>query len=203
MLRDSTNYVFNFPLAYHKRVIDAIRTYDSQPFCNVADICDKIVQLRNLIEAHYSLNSESGNRAKEIETNWNLLLNQVRALRLEDSPVFQATSLAMELILYLSWDTPLQTNLTHLASELKEALHRLPFRPCLFMDLTSCQLMLGAIAAGEGSHIRAWFVARLRRAVLVLRCRGWARPLEILEKSFMPSSNLKARFTMLWNELDS
>ena len=63
--------------------------------------------------------------------------------------------------------------------------------------------MLGAVAAGKGSQVRAWFVARLRRAVLALRSRGWIRPLEILEKCFVSDVGLVARFRALWQELDS
>jgi hypothetical protein len=71
------------------------------------------------------------------------------------------------------------------------------------MDLTSCQLMLGAVAEGKGSQVRAWFMARLRMAVLELRPRGWVRPLEILEKGFVSDVGLVARFRALWKELNS
>jgi len=195
--------VFNFPLAYHRKIIDAIRVYGSQPICNVANISDSLVKLRKSIDTHRKSSSGSDVRAKEIEKNWNSLLCQARALRFEDNPFVQATSRAIELILYLSWYPQREANLTLLASELKEALCRLPVRPCLFMDLTSCQLMLGAVAAGEGSRVRAWFVARLRRAVLALRSRGWVRPLEILEKGFVSNVGLVAHFRALWKELDS
>jgi hypothetical protein len=190
-------------LAYHKKIIDAIRAYGSQPICTVANISDGLVQLRKSIDTHRKFSTDSDVLAKEIEENWKNLLCQARALRFEDNPFVQATSLAVELILYLSWFPQLEANLTLLASELKDALCRLPFRPCLFMDLTSCQLMLGAVAAGEGSQVRAWFVARLRRAVLALRSRGWVRPLEILEKGFVLDLGLVARFRALWKELDS
>ena len=172
MVRDSTNYVFNFPLAYHKKIIVAIRAYGSQPICNVANISESLVQLRKSIDTCRKSSLCSDFWAKEMEKNWNSLLCQARALRFEDNPFVQATSLAIELILYLSWCPQLEANLTLLASELKEALCRLPFRSCLFMDLTSCQLMLGAVAAGKGSQARARFAARLRRAVLALRSRG-------------------------------
>jgi hypothetical protein len=203
VVRDSTNDVFNFPLAYHRKIIDAIRAYGSQPICNVANITDSLIQLRNSIDTHYKSSSGSDVHAEEIEKNWNSLLCQAQNLRFEDNPFVQATSRAIELILYLTWGTQLEANLTLLASELKEVLCRLPIRPCLFMDLTSCQLMLGAIAADEGSQVRAWFVARLRRAVLVLRSRGWVRPLEILENGLVSDERLVARFRALWKELDS
>lgn len=180
-----------------------MRTYDSQPFCKVADISDSLIQLRRSIDDHRKCSPGSDVEAQSIETDWNSLLCQARALQSENDPFVQATSRAIELILYLSWRHKPEANLTLLAGELKEALCRLPTRPCLFMDLTSCQLMLGAVAASEGSQVRAWFVARLRRSVLALRSRGWMRPLEILEKGFVSDMGLVARFRVLWKELDS
>ncbi|RDL37372.1 Uncharacterized protein BP5553_04805 [Venustampulla echinocandica] len=203
LILDSTNDVFSFPLAYHRKIIDAIRAYGSQPICSIANMSDSLVQLRKLIDTHRKSSSGSDVREKEIGKIWNSLLCQARSLRFDDNPFVQATSRAIELILYVSWCPQLEANLTLLASELKDALCRLPVRPCLFMDITSSQLMLGAVAAGEGSQIRAWFVARLRRAVLALRSRGWVRPLEILEKGFVSNDWLVASFRALWKELDS
>lgn len=70
------------------------------------------------------------------------------------------------------------------------------------MELASCQLMTGAVAASEGSEVRGWFVARLRRAVVTLRSRGWERPLEIVEKGLASGDGLVARFRVMWQELD-
>ena len=183
--------------------MDAIGGYGSQPICRVAKISNSLIQLRDLIDTHRQSSSGSNVRVKEIETNWNDLFFQARSLRLEDNPFVQATSRAIEMILFLSWYPQQEAKLRLLVSELKEALCRLPVRPCLFMELTSCQMMLGAIVAGEGTQVRAWFVARLRRAVLALRSRGWDRPLEILEKGFVSNVGLVARFRDLWKELDS
>ena len=203
VIRDSTNDVFNFPLAYHRKIIDAIRAYGNQPICSIANLSDGLVQLRKLIDTHHKSSSDSNVQGNEIEKIWNSVLFQARALRFDDNPYVQATSRAIELILCLSWHPQLESNIVVLAGELKKALCRLPIRPCLFMDLTSCQLMLGAVAADEGSRDRAWFVAKLRRAVLVLRSRGWVRPLEILENGFVSDARLVARFRALWKELDS
>ncbi|KAI9825940.1 MAG: hypothetical protein M1819_000459 [Sarea resinae] len=203
LLLDSTNDVFNFPLAYHRKIIDKIRPYGSQPICIVANISDNLVQLRKSIDRHRKYSSGSDIQAKEIEKWWNSLLCQARALRFDDNPFVQATSRAIELILHLSWCPQPEANLTLLAGELREAWCQLPVRPCLFMTLTSCQLMLGAVAAGEGSQDRAWFMATLKGAVLALRSRGWVRPLEILETGFVSDVGLVARFRALWRELDS
>ncbi|OIW31260.1 hypothetical protein CONLIGDRAFT_713710 [Coniochaeta ligniaria NRRL 30616] len=200
LIIDSINHVFGFPLAYHRKIIDAIRPYGGQPVCEVADICEGLIQLRKSVDVRHSPSSRSDPRAGQIENDWNSLLCRARALRSQDNPYLQAASRSMELILHLS-PFPQQTNFTLIAGELKDAWGALPVRPCLFMDLASCQLMLGAVAAGGDSEIRAWFVARMRRAVVRLRSRGWGRPLEILERGFVSDDGLVERFRVLWKEL--
>ena len=194
--------MFGCPLAYHERVVDAIRAYGDQPICAVADITESLIRLRKSIAAHRKAPSDSAIRAKGLEADWYDLLFRARALQTSNNPYVLAASRAVELVLYLSWYPERETNLTYLATELKEALCGLPVRPCLFMDLTSCQMMLGAIASVEGSETRAWFVARMRNAVVTLRSRGWERPLEILEQGFAADEGMGARFRTLRRELD-
>ncbi|KAK3334053.1 hypothetical protein B0T19DRAFT_419970 [Cercophora scortea] len=208
---DSVNHLFGFPLVYHSKVIDAIRPYGNQPVLKVAGIIDGFVQLQDLIAVHHNKSSTGGSEldvghaAKEIKRKWTTLLYLTRALRREDNnPFAQAVSRSIELALHLSWPSPSGTSrldLTPLAGELKQALCQIPVRPCLFMDITSCQLMLGAIAAAEDSEVRAWFVAKMKRAAVALRSRGCVRPLDILEKGFVSDVPLVARFRELWKEL--
>ena len=126
---------------------------------------------------------------------------QVRALRVNDNPFVHATSLAIEIVLHLSWPAQLELDITHLASELKAALCMIPIRVCFLMDLTSFQLMIGAIAAEAGSSTRTWFLSKLKRAVLVLRSRGWDEPLELFDKTFVPNKDIIRRLRSLWKEL--
>jgi hypothetical protein len=67
VVRDSTNYIFNFPLAYHKKIIAAIRAYGSQPICNVANISESLVQLRKSIDTCRKSSLCSDFWAKEME----------------------------------------------------------------------------------------------------------------------------------------
>ena len=90
-----------------------------------------------------------------------------------------------------------------IAVELKEAFCRLEIMTCSYMDLTSCQLMIGAVAARKGSHTREWFMEKLKSAVEALRSRGWDNPRQILEKGFVIDSSLIISFRALWKELDS
>lgn len=203
VIRDSTNAVFGSPLVYHRKVIDAIRAYDNQPICEVANISDSLVQLRKQIDTYRKYPSGSDCQQEDIKESWNSLLLQARALRSEHNLFILATSLAIELILFLLWFPQLQANTELLAGELKEAMCQFPFRPCVYMDLTSCQLILGAVAAADGSQVKAWFVARLRKAALALRSRGWVQPFESLEKSFVSDARLAARFRALWKDLDA
>lgn len=202
LILDSTNAVFDFPLVYHRKVIGAARAYGDQHLCEVADMTTDVIRFRQTIDAHRTA-PDLVTRVINLEEDCKNLLSLARTLQSNDNPYIQAVSYATELILYLSCYPSLEANLTLLANGLRDALCRLPVRPCLFLNLTSCQLMLGAVAAGEGSETRAWFVAMLRRAVSTLRSRGWERPLEILERGFAAGVGLVDRFRALWKELDS
>jgi hypothetical protein len=187
---------------YHNKVIDIIRTYGNQPFCTVADICDDVIELRRLISAHRQ-SSEVDAASKEIHETWSCLLYRARTLRLDTNPCVRAASSAIQLVLQLSWDPEQNTALGDTAEELKEAICLLPARSCLFMDVTSCQLMLGAVAAYRGSQTRAWFVAKLRRAVVALRARGYTRPQDILAQGIVAEPSLMDCFGSLWEEVNS
>jgi hypothetical protein len=138
----------------------------------------------------------------EIEEPLNELLCQAQAIRAYDNLAIQATSRAIELVLYLSWPPQSREILNHVASELKEALCQIQMRPCSHMDLTSCYLMIGAISADKGSQTRAWFMQKLKSAVLAMRSRGFGDPLEILKSGFVLDADLMASFRALWQELD-
>ncbi|KAB5562774.1 hypothetical protein GE09DRAFT_1109664 [Coniochaeta sp. 2T2.1] len=204
MIIDSTNYVFDYPLGYHQKVIDAIRPYGHRPLADVSAISEDLIQFRKLVDIHRKF-PHSSYRVQQILQDRDSLLRRVRALRSEDDQYIQVTALAMELTLYLTW-SPLPDstlNLTPVAGRLWEAMNNLPVRPCMFMDLASCPLMLGAVAADEGSEVRDWFVTRIRKAVETLKSRGWRRPLEVLERAFTPDDGLVSRFRALWREIDS
>lgn len=205
--------MLGFPRLYHKKIIEALSAYDHpQPISDVATISDRLVRLRKSIDDHRKYQLGPAFVTGQIEEPLNRLLHQARALRVVDdddnnnNPIMQATSRAIELTLYLSWrpqPRAAANDLTPIATELKEALCRFQIRPCSYMDLTSCPIMLGAIAADQGSQTRAWFVTRLKKAVLGMRSRGWDNPLEILKKGFtLSDSGLMTEFRALWKELD-
>ena len=200
-IRDSINDVLTFPRVYHKKIIEAVSAYGYRPISDVATISESLVQLRRSIDDHRRHDLGPDFVTEEIEEPLNRLLRQARALRVDDNPIIQATSLAIELVLYLSWRPQLGISPTAVASELKEALCRFQIRPCSYADMTSCQMMLGAISAEEGSQTRAWFMKRLKNAVLGMQSRGWDDPLKILKKSFMSDSGLMTDFRALWEEL--
>lgn len=191
-------------MAYHKKIIDAIHPYGDQLICSLANICESLIRFPKAADLHIKSLSHPDDWTTQIAPQQNSLLHQIQTLRLQhgDDPYLRASCLSMELILYLSCPYP-GMDLTSTAGELRDALSALPVRYCLFMDLVSCQLMLGAVAANEGSEVREWFVARIRRAVTTLRSRGWERPLEVLEKGFVSDNGLVARFRELWREVDS
>ncbi|KAI0121386.1 hypothetical protein BJ170DRAFT_644657 [Xylariales sp. AK1849] len=202
LVLDSVNDVLQFPRIYHEKIIKAVSTYGDKGIFEVASICAKLVQLQRSIKTYRKGQVDSDFVSEEIEEPFHRLLYQARALRLVNNPPFQATSLALELVLYLSWHPQPGVDLTPVADELKAALRAIPMRPCSLSALTSCLIMIGAIAADKGSVTRAWFVSELKSAVLTLQSRGCDNPLEILEKGFTSDSDLLTYFRALWKELD-
>lgn len=159
------------------------------------------MQLWRSIDAFHTYRHSPSSAAEAIEEPLTRLRNKTRALRLDESPFVQSTSLALELILHMSRPSQSETNLTALAEELKEALCMIQLRACSYMDLTSFPLMLGAIAANPGSETRAWFYTRLKGAVLALQQRGWDNPLELFDSVLASDVGLIGRLKALRNEL--
>lgn len=173
------------------------------PLSDINIISEGLVRLLESIKSSRSSQFDSSLVAEDIGKYQRRLLCQIQALRGDDSPSIQATIRSVELIVHLSSGCPSKVNLTPIADQLKEALCRLQLRQCFYMDLTSCQLMIGAIAAEKGSKTRAWFVTTLKTAVLVLKSRGWDDPLNLLKKGFISRSCLMVSFECLWNEIGS
>jgi len=170
---------------------------------SVSNILDCISQLWRLTDDPV-LRAErlgpSPSAAESIQDSLSGLHHQIRALRVDDcSQYVRVTSLAMELVLRLCW--PSELDLTALAGELKDALCTIPVRACSYMDVTSFQLMVGAVAAQQGSQTRAWFFARLKRALLAVRSQGWDEPLELFTNVYISNIWLRERFQALWHEL--
>lgn len=191
-----------FPRFYHMKVVRALDGYNFPSLTEMADLCDGLVRLRKSIADCNGDKLDPDFVAKEIEEPLQRLLCHARSLQVDDNPCIQATSFAVELIIHLSWRLQKGYNLTPIADRLKEALRRLQIRQCMYMDLTSWQLIIGAIASDIGSPTRAWFVSKLRHAVSTLRSRGWYAPLEILEGVLVPDLRPMMYLKTLLQEVD-
>lgn len=97
------------------------------------------------------------------------LHRKTQALFHQNSPAVKGTALVLQIILYMSWPTQPEANITVLASELKEALSLTERTTCSYLEFSSFQLMIGAISAKIGSPTRIWFLTKLKAAVSVLR----------------------------------
>lgn len=65
------------------------------------------------------------------------------------------------------------------------------------MDLTSCQFIIGAVAAASGSSTRVWFVDKLTSAARAMQDRGWGdEPFEILGRMVGADESLMEWFGM-------
>jgi hypothetical protein len=175
--------------------------YDDQRISNIKAICDSVIQVQKVIDSHHKHQFESTFVAQEIEEPLANLHYQVRALRAISDAYVQATARAIELVLCLLWPSQSGAHLTFLAGEMKESISRFPIKGCSYMNLTSFQLMIGAIAADKGSPTRSWFVNTLAREVRAMQLRGWSKPLSLLQDRYMSSVGLMGRFQALWREL--
>lgn len=195
------NAIFNFPRLYHERILDIFDDCNDQRFSQIRAICDSVTQLQETIGSQHSQEFDSDSIAREIEEPLANLHYNVRALRALDDPYVQATARSIELVLYLLWPSQSGAHLTLLAGELKDTICRFPIQGCSYMNLTSFQLMIGAIAANENSPTREWFVDRMAREVRAMQLRGWNEPLSMLTKRIISIKALTGRLQALWEEL--
>ncbi|KAL4880310.1 hypothetical protein BJY04DRAFT_219304 [Aspergillus karnatakaensis] len=203
IIHDSVNRIFDFPRIWHPSIIEALGNCHEGKVQELADICDRVARLRRVIDLHHEQPLDPMSIAREIEEPVAVLHYEARGLRIHDSPYIDAAARAIELLLYLLWPTQSQAHLTYLAGELKEAIVRFPIKGCSYMDLSSFHLMIGAVAAEEGSAERAFFIDGISRAVHWMQARGWKQPLELLEKRFLKDGDagVIGRFRALWKEI--
>jgi hypothetical protein len=159
--------------------------------------------LRKVIDSLQVSSLNSISVALEIEEPLARLHYEARNLRATDNPHIDAAARSIELVLYLLWPTQSAAHLTLLAGELKEVICRFPIRGCIYMDLTSFQLLIGAIAADTASPVRAWFVDRISKAVKWMQRHGWHDPLSVAETVIGAEldDGLVGQIKALWREI--
>ncbi|KAI0858865.1 hypothetical protein F4860DRAFT_287598 [Xylaria cubensis] len=207
LAEDIINDMFGFPRFYHKKFVNAAHaTHDVQcsVLIRIAGLCEKLAQWMQEMGTSRKYPQTSDFIIESIMQPMQDMLAQARAIREDGSPTIRSACITIELIIFLSWSSPQGAiNLTAVAKELKEAICAKQFRPCHYVELTSCQLMVGAIAADEGSSTRAWFMNRLKSAWQMVKSRGCNDAMEILEKNMVIETGLQAQFKSLWMELDN
>ncbi|KAI0968558.1 hypothetical protein F4678DRAFT_464172 [Xylaria arbuscula] len=203
---DITNDVFGFPRFYHKKFINAARKAQDDrcsSLIRLAHVCENLVNWMQSVDESRIHPQKSGFMMEHIVQPMHDILSQARAIRDDSDVAAQASCITIELIIYLSWSSLSGINLTAVASELKDAICASQFRPCCYSDLTSCQFMIGAIAADKGSPTRAWFMDRMRSAWRIVKSRGCNEVMDILGKNMRLNTRLESQFRSLWVELDS
>ncbi|KAL4973656.1 hypothetical protein BDW66DRAFT_100158 [Aspergillus desertorum] len=204
IVQDSINSVFHFPRIWHQTIVQILGEHHDPRILRLAEISDSVVRLRKAIGSLYADAVNPIPVARDIEEPLARLHYEARNLRATDNLHIDAAARTIELVLYLLWPTQSAAHLTLLAGELKEVICRFPIKGCTYMDLTSFQLVVGAIAADKASPVRAWFVERISKAVRWVQRRGWRDPLSIVETVFAaePDDGLLGRFKTLWRELN-
>ncbi|KAL4963698.1 uncharacterized protein BDV14DRAFT_83800 [Aspergillus stella-maris] len=205
IVEDSINGVFGFPRGWHPSVTDALTGYHDHRIPELSEICRSVIRLRKVIASHHRQPLHDTMVATEIEEPLARLHYETRALRDTGTPHVDAAARAIEIALYVLWPSQTSAHLTLLAGQLKKAICRFPIRRCAYMDFTSYQLMIGAIAAGEGSPVRTWFVEKVTEAVRWTQNRGWVEPLSVLEWGLErgEDDDLAERFRALWREIQN
>jgi hypothetical protein len=178
---------------------------DNDNGCSIISVLSntsaKVSRLRKTIEAHRKHPLDEDSVALFIQRPYGQLIAEIGSLSGHENAYVRNTAKAIELILSLSW--PLETDdakSSSLAAELKDGLVALPGRSCLYMDVTSCPIIIGAIASAVGSAAREWFVDKLQRAIRVLKDRGWGQPFGILERAIARDERLVVRLRALRDE---
>lgn len=200
--RDVVNHIFHYPRMYHSKLIDALGYLESSAVSHVAQISETFITLRQSIHTCNTHKLDSQSVTQDVAEQMEKLRRQIRALRsIKDNKVVLATAQTIELASDLLWGAQPEANLALLAAELKETLEQIPMRACLYMDLTSCQLIIGATAAEKGTTTREWFVDKLKSAAQAMQSRGWIQPFDILEKGLQADRDLAGWLTMLKPDL--
>lgn len=193
--RDVVNYIFNFPRFYDKRVIDAVSVSGGARLRQVAEICEGIIMLRQSINLYH----EGDLDPQTVEKESTRLRQKIQRLRRSKrNKYIYSAVLNLELILNLLWPSGSESGYNHaLASELQDVTSQFPKMPCPYMDLTSCQFIVGAVAAASNSSTRMWFMDKLTSAARAMQARGWSdRPFEILERMLRADDTLSGWFRM-------
>ncbi|KAJ5114050.1 hypothetical protein N7456_002584 [Penicillium angulare] len=203
VIEDCINSIFGFPRVYHESIIHSLTWWDDARILKIPTICAQVIQLRKIIDSHHHYHFDSPFIAKEIEEPLAILHYEARDLRDDKNSQIDSVGRTIELILYLLWPTHSSAYLTLLAGQLKDAICRYPVKRCVVMDLTSFQLIIGVLAAEEGSDTRRWFIDKISMAVRFMQRRGWERPLDMLETRFLSGIGLMGQIRSLWQELQA
>lgn len=188
---DAANHALGYSRFLHRKIIDALSIDYGKPLSKIVSVIDSLVTLRDSIADYREINQESTYLSEEIEVAYQDLLARIRALRLLSDPGIDAAALSLELALHHSWPGASKSLLARIADELGHAINKTAVSHCFFVDITSCQLMLGAAYAGKGSPSNRWFLARFEQVISALRSRGWANPL------YLTNEKLLAEFGLL------
>lgn len=167
----------------------------------MAAICHGIAQLWKSIATFRNCTQGISFTVKSIEDPVAELHRKTQALCHHNNPAVKGTALALQIILYMSWSTQPEPDITVLASELMEALSLTERTTCCYLEFSSFQLMIGAISAKIGSPTRIWFLTKLKSAVSVLQSRGWDTLLNLFSRVIVPDKRIMLYLKALWVEL--
>ncbi|KAI9159163.1 hypothetical protein HJFPF1_07171 [Paramyrothecium foliicola] len=201
LILDSTNNIFGYPRMFHDKLVDLAVEPDNKILPVLAAMSQDLSRIRKWVNARLPNRSSPGGAPPDLEHLWVKLYIQCQVLRGHNSPFVRATLLATQIILLLSSPPGADEScIIKVAHALQQELSQLPGRSCWCMELTSCQIIVGAIASPAGSKTRAWFMGKLKTGVSTMRARGWDDPFAILERVLAADEDMLRRLRALWKE---
>ncbi|KAH7324279.1 hypothetical protein B0I35DRAFT_423834 [Stachybotrys elegans] len=182
LICDCLNYVMKYSRSYDRSIVEAIGEDGNPDIVQVSEITERLAKLRDCINTCLQDPTSLSALRETISARVAAMLKELKGLQTHENNEVRAFSWSAQLLLHLSWQSAPPVDMTMMAKELSHALDCRPFPPCSYMEITSCPLMLGALAAEKGSQTRAWFLTKMRQAVMAPQLRGFDTKIEILRR---------------------
>lgn len=201
ILYDSISESISSSQTHQTKHINALRANNSHIMAIVSSISRRINQLREMLDQYYRNPSYPTMLENQIEAHTAELHIDLGPLRDHETTYIGALGRSLELFLYLSWPPTPHADLEDFAEGLKNNLGSPYARSCSSFHVKIWQFLVGAVAIEHHTDTREFFVRELKRMFRALRIHNWLGVNMILERTFLPDSQLLRRFKCVGDEL--
>ncbi|KAF7554810.1 hypothetical protein G7Z17_g2663 [Cylindrodendrum hubeiense] len=159
---DSLSEMIASPKTPPKKIIDALSAPGGVTGLDISRISRDMDMLSKALDVFYTRPEDAEFLGQKIGERVNRLHREIDRLLTNDGTYIRSWAGALRIFVHLSWPPKPDVDLGDLALALKGMLETPGIRLCSSIDMTVWQFFIGAVAA-EGSNIRLWFIARVRR----------------------------------------